>query len=171
MSLSPLSLIIGPDPIFRKKAQSVENVDENVVAKAKGLRDLLKREKGVGIGANMAGLLDRIIVVDLPGSDVMMPLYMINPEITEKSEETQSYEEASLSFPGVSAEIKRPAKITVHYLDLNAEQQNLTAIGFLATVIQHEVDYLDGVLFFDHLSKLKRDALLRKYKKLRKVDG
>jgi len=164
--MSHLELVIGPHPVFRQKAEPVAAVNADIVTKAHGMLDVLKREKGVGIGANMVGLLERIIVIDLPDSEISMPLFMVNPVIVEKSDTAQSYEEASLSFPGISAEIKRPAKITVEYLDLTGDTHSLAVTSFLATVIQHEIDYLDGVLFFDHLSKLKRDSLSRKYKKI-----
>ena len=166
--MSQLDLVIAPDPVFRQKAKPVDKVDAMTIANAERMLEVLRQAKGVGIGANMVGLLQRIIVIDLPDSGSEMPLFMINPNLVEISKETQSYEEASLSFPGISAEIKRPAKITVEYLDLDGKSHQMTAIGFLGTVIQHEIDYLDGILFFDHLSKLKRDALLRKYKKSRK---
>ncbi|GLQ07326.1 peptide deformylase [Sneathiella chinensis] len=164
--MSSLSLVIGPHPVFRQKAIPVAEVDDTVRREVADMFDVLYRHQGVGIGANMVGLLKRIIVIDLQEGGQKKPLAMINPDILETSESTQEFEEASLSFPGIAAKIRRPASITVRYLDLEGQGQEITAEGWLATVIQHEMDYLDGVLFFDHLSRLKRDGLLRKYRKM-----
>lgn len=161
-----LQLTIGPDPIFRKKAAPVAAVDDDIRATVDGMFDVLYREQGVGLGANMVGLLLRIIVIDLQEGGEKQPLAMINPEVTRKSEETQSFTEGSLSFPGISAEITRPSSIRVSYLDYDGHPQEMAAEGWLAQVIQHEVDYLDGKTYLDHLSATKRNMLLRKYKKL-----
>ena len=166
--MSELRLVIGPDPVFRKKAETLEAIDAQALTNANRMLEILREEKGVGIGANMVGLLQRIIVLDLPGTDVEMPLTMFNPEIVDQSDETHVFEEASLSFPGVSAKIERPAEILVKYLDQSGDEVMLQADGFLSTTLQHEIDYLDGRLYFDHLSRVKRDSLLRKYKKMRK---
>lgn len=163
-----LSLVIAPDPVFRKKAETVEVVDDHIRDLVSQMFDVLYQENGAGIGANMVGLLKRIIVMDLKENGKPSPLAMINPEILERSEETQIFEEASLSFPGISAEIKRPKEIKVAYLDQEGKPRELVANDFLATVIQHEMDYLDGKTYLDHLSRVKRDNLLRKYKKNRR---
>lgn len=162
-----LTLLYGPNPIFRKKAAAVSSFDSELAAKLDALAELLYRAKGVGIGANMAGLLDRIIFVDLQEGGKNQPLEMVNPEIIEHSEELQTFEEASLSFPGISAPISRPAKIRIRYQDRQGESHVMEAEGWLATVLQHEVDYLDGKTFLDHLSSTKRNMLLRKLKKSR----
>ncbi len=166
--MSDLNLVIGPDPVFRKKAVPVEKVDEQALSNADRMLQILRDAQGVGIGANMVGLLQRIIVIDLAGTNHDMPLIMFNPEITSSSSDMQVFEEASLSFPGISAKIERPSEITVQYLDPQGDEKTLEADGFLSTTIQHEIDYLDGRLYFDHLSRVKRDNLLRKYKKLNK---
>lgn len=132
--------------------------------------DTLYREQGVGIGANMVGLLKRIIVIDLQQDGKKSPLGMINPVLIQTSQETQVFEEASLSYPGISAKITRPAEITVTYLDTQGGSQSLDASGFLATVIQHEMDYLDGRTYLDHLSSLKRKMLLKKMEKQLKAN-
>ena len=111
--MSNLKLVIGPDPVFRQKASPVDPIDAAALSNAREMLEILRLEKGVGIGANMAGLLQRIIVIDLPNTEFEMPLTMFNPCITASSPETQIYEEASLSFPGVSAKIERPSEITV----------------------------------------------------------
>ncbi|MCG8492761.1 MAG: peptide deformylase [Sneathiellales bacterium] len=160
-----LSLVIAPDPIFRKKAETIEQVDDEIREMISQMFEILYREKGAGIGANMVGLLKRIIVMDLKEGGKASPLAMINPEILARSEEMQVFEEASLSYPGISAEVIRSKEVTVAYLDEEGEPRKLTASGFLATVIQHEMDYLEGKTYLDHLSRVKRDNLLRRYKK------
>ena len=160
-----LPLVYAPDPIFRQKAEPVDVVDDTLRATIDAMFETLEFEKAVGIGANMVGLLKRIAIVNMHENDVSKPYTFINPEITWRSEDMQEFEEASLCFPGISAVIKRPNAIKVDYLDYDGNKQQLEAEGFFATVIQHEVDYLDGITFLDHLSKLKRDMLLKKMKK------
>ncbi|MEP3247534.1 MAG: peptide deformylase [Sneathiella sp.] len=164
-----LPLIIGPDPVFRKKAEKVLVVDEATHQLVSDMFDTLYAENGAGIGANMVGVLKRVIVIDLKEGGHKTPLAMINPEVVEKSEETQIFEEASLSFPGISADIERARSIKIRYLDENGAPAELAAEGFLSTVIQHEMDYLDGKTYLDHLSRVKRDALMRKYKKMQRA--
>ena len=163
-----LPLIIAPDPVFRMTAEPVNEVDDQTRAEVKAMFDTLYREQGVGLGANMVGLLKRIIVVDLQEEGKKAPLAMINPEITKLSGETQTFEEASLSFPGISANVTRPGSIDVAYLDTDGNSRSLEATGFLATVIQHEIDYLDGRTYLDHLSAVKRNMLLKKMAKLKR---
>lgn len=164
--MPPLKLVYGPDKIFKQKAAAVVGVDETLVQLVDDMVETLYHENGVGLGANMVGVLKRVIVVDLQEGGVRTPQAFINPEIISQSDEMQSFEEASLSFPGISAEISRPEKITISYLDIKGEEQTLSAEGYLATVIQHEMDYLDGVIYLDYLSPLKRNRLLKKMKKL-----
>jgi len=161
--MSFLQIIYAPNEIFTQKAQPVEEVDDEVRDVLQMMFKTLEIENGIGLGANMVGFLNRMIVVDwFDGGERFA---MVNPEITYKSEETQEFEEASLSFPGISAKITRPKKIKVKYLDEQGKEQSKEAEGFLATLIQHEIDYLDGVVFLDYLSKLKRERLLKKMDK------
>lgn len=157
-----LQIIYAPNAIFKKKAKSIELINEEIQQIAKDMLETMYAESAVGLGANMVGIDKRIIVLDLRESGVDNPYVMINPEIEEFSEDQNEYEEASLSFPGVSAKLKRSTKVTVKYLDLDSKEQILVADNFLARVIQHELDYLDGVVFLDKLSKLKRDMLTKK---------
>ncbi len=165
-----LPLIIAPDPVFRKKASTVETVNDEIRQLVSDMFLTLYAENGAGIGANMVGVLKRVIVIDLKEGGKKTPFAMINPEIGKASEETQVFTEASLSFPGIEADITRPAEIQVRYLDEKGDSQDLRATGFLAAVIQHEMDYLEGRTYLDHLSRIKREALMRKYKKLRRRD-
>lgn len=163
-----LPLIIAPNPIFRKKALAVEAVNDEIRQLVSDMFLTLYAENGAGIGANMVGVLKQVIVIDLKEGGNNMPLAMINPKILEISDQTQIFTEASLSFPGIEADITRPAEISVHYLDEAGENRKQSAKGFLAAVIQHEMDYLEGRIFLDHLSRIKRESLLRKYKKIRR---
>jgi len=165
--MATLSLIRGYDPIFRKKAAPVPAVDDTVRATVARMFDILYAAGGVGLGANMVGLLQRIAIIDLQPGGRREPLALINPEITWRSEALQTHSEASLCFPGVSAEVTRPAAIRLTYLDEQGAPREREAKGWLAQVIQHEVDYLDGVLFPDRLSRVKRDMAMRKIRKIR----
>lgn len=163
--MSVLDLIIGPDPIFRQKASPVDVIDDEIQKLCYDMLETLYVERGIGIGANMIGVLKRIIVVDLQEEGVRKPLICINPKINEASKDMETREEASLCFPGIRAEIKRPSRITLSYQDQSGEKHTLEANGWLATVIQHEIEYLDGRTFLDNLSKMKRDRLLKKMQK------
>jgi peptide deformylase len=166
MKIEPLPLIYAPNKIFKQKAIAVPIIDDEIRHIVDRMLKTLAVERAVGIGANMVGILKRIAVVQ--ADENKQPFVFINPEITWFSEETQIFEEASISFPGISAPITRPSKIKLSYLDYNGNNKELEAEGFLATVIQHEVDYLDGKVFLDYLSKLKQDTLLKKMQKFLK---
>ncbi len=163
--MNDLELILAPNPIFRKVAESISDVNEMVKANAAAMLEILYHEKGIGLAANMVGLLERIIVVDLQEEGVRTPFTMINPIITQRSDGLQLYEEASLSFPGISAQISRHQSISVSYIDLAGQEQSQKAEGWLAAVIQHEMDYLDGRTYLDHLKPVKRQMLMKKYQK------
>lgn len=160
--MTKLSLIIAPDPIFSKHAEPVAHVDDSIRQLISEMFEVLYREQGVGLGANMVGLLKRIIVIDLQESGVKAPLAMINPEIVSSSDEVEAREEASLSYPGISGTVSRPKSIEVRYQNEQGKTQTLRADGWLATVIQHERDYLDGVVYLDYLSNMKRKMLMKK---------
>lgn len=163
-----LDLVMAPNPIFRQKAVAIDNVNADVQALCDDMLETLYAERGIGIGANMVGVLKRVIVVDLQEDGIRKPLVCINPEIISTSKETETREEASLCFPGIRAEITRPNAVSIRYLDTNGAPQTLDAEGWLATVIQHEMEYLDGRTFLDNLSKMKRDRLLKKMQKQQK---
>lgn len=169
--MTVLSIVVAPNPIFKKKAAKVATITDEIKKAANDMVETLHFHQAYGLGANMVGLLHRIAVVDMYENDKKNPYIFINPEIVEKSTETQIFEEASLSYPFISAKIERPSKITLKYQDLNGDQKELKAEGFFATVIQHEVDYLDGIVFADHLSEMKREMLLKKMQKAVKYGG
>jgi peptide deformylase len=160
-----LPLVYAPNPIFQKHATPVTEVDDGIRTLVSDMFDTLYAENGVGIGANMVGILTRIIVVDLQTNGSRDPHAFINPEIITRSQETQKFTEASLSYPGISAEITRPKEIELEFLSLEGQKQTLKADGFFATVIQHEMDYLDGRVYLDYLTPMKRNVLLKKMKK------
>ncbi|WP_341789952.1 peptide deformylase [Rickettsia endosymbiont of Polydrusus tereticollis] len=161
-NLSFFSIIYAPNEIFKKQAEYIDVVDDNIRIIIDKMLKTMQIEKAVGLGANMVGILKRIAIVDLYENNKSSPIILINPEIIYFSEEKQSFMERSLSFPGIDANITRSKTIKVKYLDYEGNKQELNAEGFLATVIQHEVDYLNGKVFLDYLSKLKRDTLLKK---------
>lgn len=160
-----MQIIIAPNEIFRKKSQEVKEVNKEIQDIIDNMLKVLSKEKAVGLGANMVGVFKRIVIIDLHENNISFPIVMVNPIITFKSEEVQTIEEGSLCFPGISAMITRPKQIKVKYVDYDNNPQEMEAEGFLATVIQHEVDYLDGKIYLDYLSKMKRDILMSKMKK------
>lgn len=166
--MAMLPLIYAPNPIFKQKAEPVTAVNDAVKQQLNDLLETLYHEQGVGIAAPMVGVLSQLIVIDLQENGEKAPLFIVNPVITERSAEDQTIEEASLCFPGISAPVKRSARITVDYLDQDGQKQQLTAESFFAQVIQHEIDYLHGKVFLDYLSPLKREMLVKKMEKFKK---
>ena len=157
-----------PDPILRKNSAPIETVDADVRALLDDMLETMYEAPGIGLAAVQVGVLKRIITVDIcrdEETEEHNPIFLVNPEIVDQSDERSVYEEGCLSIPDYFAEIERPATIRVRYVDYDGKRQELEADGLLATVIQHEVDHLDGTLFIDHLSKLKRDLVVRKFTK------
>lgn len=163
-----LSLTYAPDAIFKQIAKPVDAVDDEIRRMVDDMFETMEYEKAVGMGANMVGILKRIAVVDMQEGGVSKPYAFINPEIFWRSDIMQEHEEASICFLGISAKVQRPEAIKLRYLDYDGKAQELEATGFFASVIQHEVDYLDGITFVDHLSRMKRDRLLKKMQKQQK---
>jgi len=157
-----LPLVFAPDPIFKKRAEPVTEIDATIQSLAEDMLDTLYENHAVGIGANMVGALKRVIVVDLQEGGERTPLVCINPELLAKSTETQTNDEASLCFPGIRVEVTRPSQIEMRYMTLDGRVETLEAHGWLAAVILHEMEYLDGKTFLDNLSKMKRDRLIKK---------
>ncbi len=167
--MSALPLVIAPDPRLKRKAEPVETVDAACAQLAADMLETMYESNGIGLAATQVGISRRVIVVDTTRDDVPGgPYKMINPEVLWSSDEREVYEEGCLSLPEQYAEVERPSRIQVRYLDPEGVEQELEAEGLLATCIQHEIDHLDGILFVDHLSALKRRMILRKLEKLRK---
>ncbi len=164
-----LKLHTYPDSILSQKCLKVPLVTDKVRSFLDDMLETMYADKGVGLAAPQVGDLRRLIVIDdktgEDGQPGPHPLYMVNPEIIEKSEETIFFNEGCLSVPGQCAEVERHQSITVKYLDYNGKEQILKAQDYLAVIIQHETDHLDGILYIDHLSRLKRNMIIKKLKK------
>jgi peptide deformylase len=165
MSIKPL--IILPDPVLRQLSRPVERVDAPLRKLAADMLDTMYDAPGIGLAAIQVGEPLRMLVIDLAKEgEPPAPQIFINPEILARSDDSSTYEEGCLSIPDYYAEVERPASVTVSYLDRDGRPQEIAAEGLLATCLQHEIDHLNGVLFIDHISKLKRDMVVRKFKKL-----
>ena len=161
--MSKRNIVIEPDPILRKKSDYLEKVDDELRRLMDDMLETMYAAPGIGLAAVQIGILKRLIVIDITKNDEKKdPLFLINPEIISKSSNTSTYEEGCLSLPGHFAEIERPAECQVSYMDYNGKKKEMTAKGLLSTCIQHEVDHLNGVLFIDYLSKLKKDMIIKK---------
>ena len=165
-----LSIIRAPDPMLKKICDPVAAVDDEVRTLIDDMLETMYAAPGMGLSAPQVGLLRRVIVVDVAKTEGPRdPVRMVNPELIKISGDVVAYEEGCLSFPDQYAEVARPTNIRVRYLDYDNEIAELAAEGLLATCIQHEMDHLDGVLFVDHLSGLKRNMILRRMAKQRKM--
>ena len=155
-----------PDPLLRKVSEPVTSINTEVKNLMDDMLETMYAAPGIGLAAVQVGVLKRIIVIDLSKDGQKKdPLFIVNPQITFKSDELISYEEGCLSIPNQFAEVKRPSSCKVNFLDYNGKKREINADGLLATCVQHEVDHLNGVLFIDHLSKLKKDIIIKKTKK------
>ena len=167
--MSQRKIVIEPDPILRKKSEPLEKVDDEIRELLDDMLETMYAAPGIGLAAVQVGILKRIIVIDISkDKEKKNPLFLINPEIISKSKKTSVYEEGCLSLPGYFAEIERPAECQIKFVDYNGKEKKLIANGLLATCIQHEVDHLNGVLFIDYLSKLKKDMIIKKLIKHKK---
>ncbi len=162
-------ILTEPDPFLRQKSENVEEVNDDIRTLMDDMLDTMYDAPGIGLAAIQIGIPKRVIVIDLSKKEEeKTPMYFVNPEILNKSKEDASYEEGCLSVPGQFAEISRPDKCKVKFLDYNGEEQILEAEGLLATCIQHEMDHLEGILFIDYLSKLKKNMIIKKLSKHKK---
>ena len=169
--MSMLDIITLPDPILRQVAAPVERVDAALRRLAGDMLETMYDAPGIGLAAPQVGVSRRLIVLDVSEKDgERHPLVMINPEIVRLADERRTYEEGCLSIPDVKVEIERPAELTVRFLDQDGKLKELSADGLLATAIQHEVDHLEGRLIIDFLSRLKRDIIVRRFKKMNRTE-
>jgi peptide deformylase len=165
MSIRPL--VILPDPVLRQQSRQIENFDAQLKRFADDMLETMYDAPGIGLAAIQVAEPIRLVVVDLSGEEEpRQPQVFVNPQILTRSEGLNVHEEGCLSIPDYYAEVERPASIRVGYQDLAGNKHELNADGLLATCLQHEIDHLDGVLFIDHISRLKRDMVVRKFKKL-----
>ncbi|HYD32284.1 MAG TPA: peptide deformylase [Azospirillaceae bacterium] len=164
-----LPILVAPDPCLKQKAKPVERVDDRIVRLMDDMLETMYVAPGIGLAAPQVGVLERVIVIDLSDkNEPRQPLRMVNPEILWASEEEAVYNEGCLSLPEHYADVARPARVRVRYLDVRNEIREIEADGLLATCIQHEIDHLQGTLFVDHISSLKRNMILRKLQKSKK---
>jgi peptide deformylase len=161
-----LPIITLPDTLLRKVSTPVERVDPEILKLADDMLETMYAAPGVGLAAVQAGVLKRLVVLDIgDDDDERHPLTLINPEILKTGNDTRVYEEGCLSIPDFRLDIERPASLVVGYIDRNGKPQEMEADGLLATVIQHEIDHLNGKLIIDFLSRLKRDMVVKRFKK------
>lgn len=165
-----LPIITLPDPVLRKTSASVETVDDEVRGFANSMLETMYDASGLGLAAVQLGVLRRMIVLDtVKGEDVPRnPIVLINPEILSSGPTPRLHEEGCLSIPQMYAEVERPAVVRVRYVDMEGKQQERDFADLQSTVVQHEIDHLDGILFIDYLSRLRRNLLIRKYHKLQR---
>ena len=159
-------ILVVPNPVLKQVSQPVAKVDDELRALMDDMLETMYDAPGIGLAAIQIGVPKRVIVMDIAGpDDPKAPRYYVNPEIVWSSEETAPYEEGCLSIPDIYDEVERPARVKLKYLNYQGEEVVEDAEGLFAVCIQHEMDHLEGVLFIDHLSRLKRDRAVAKVKK------
>jgi peptide deformylase len=162
MALRPI--LILPDPRLRLVCAPVVKVDDATRKLMDDMVETMHDAPGIGLAASQIGELQRVVVIDLAKKDEPpQPLFFANPEIVWSSEESSVYEEGCLSIPEYYEEVERPASVRARFLDRNGALQEILAEGLLSTALQHEIDHLNGVLFIDHISRLKRDRVTKKF--------
>jgi peptide deformylase len=165
--MSLLNIRIVPDPVLREICAPVKLIDAATKRRAEDMLETMYHAPGIGLAAPQVGILERMLVVDIASEDEeKKPFCLINPEIIWKSDALSVYKEGCLSIPDQYADVTRPAEIKVRFETPNGTTDELHATGLLSTCIQHEMDHLNGVLFIDYLSRMKRDMILRKVQKL-----
>ena len=168
MTIKPL--IILPDPLLRQASKPIEQIDTEIQRLADDMLETMYDAPGIGLAAIQIGVPRRMLVIDVAREgEEKTPLVFINPEIVASSDERSVYEEGCLSIPDYYAEVERPARVTVKHLDRNGMEQLTEADGLLATCVQHEIDHLNGVLFIDYISRLKREMVIKKFTKAAKA--
>lgn len=168
--MARLPILVAPDPVLKLKAKPVDKVDAELNRLFDDMLETMYVAPGIGLAAPQVGVSKRALVIDIAkDGEPKSPICMANPEILWVSDEDAIYEEGCLSVPEQYADVVRPARVRVRYLDRQNEIRELEADGLLATVVQHEMDHLDGILFIDHLTNLKRNMILRKLTKARKA--
>lgn len=166
MSLLPILEV--PDPVLKKPCKPVDGVAPTTLKLMDDMLETMYDAPGIGLAAPQIGVLERIVVVDV-SEKKDAPLRLVNPEITWLSDDKSIHEEGCLSLPKQFADVKRPEQVKIRYLDEHGQQQELTADGLLGRCIQHELDHLDGILFTDHISALKRNMIMRRLAKQRRL--
>ncbi|MFK7866096.1 MAG: peptide deformylase [Alphaproteobacteria bacterium] len=162
-----MKILVAPHPALKKKALPVTAVDDEIRQILDQMLDTMYQANGIGLAAPQVGISKRMLVMDVAETDeAPAPMKLINPIIRKASDESENYEEGCLSFPKQYALVKRPKAVTVDYVDIDGKDQTLEADGLLAICVQHEIDHLDGVNFVDHISRIRRDMIMRRLKKI-----
>jgi peptide deformylase len=160
-------ILIWPDPVLKQKSRPVAKVDDSIRTLVKDMFETMYASEGVGLAAPQVGVLQRVIVLDTtPAQPESQPLVMINPELIGLEGKT-TYNEACLSIPGESEDVERAAVVTVKFLDVDGQEQTLRCDGLLAIAVQHETDHLNGIVYVDHVSTLKREFIRKRMKRVR----
>lgn len=160
-------IVFAPNPVLREICNPVQKIDARIQALLDDMLETMYASKGIGLAANQIAERDRVLVMDVSEDQQNnpQPTFMINPEIVWKSEEGRFHREGCLSLPELYAEVERPLAVRVRYLDREGKNREIETDGLLATCVQHEIDHLNGVLFVDYLSRLKRDMMMKKLEK------
>ena len=162
-------ILTEPDPFLRQVSHEVKKVDNAVRVLMDDMLETMYAAPGIGLAAIQVGVPKRVIVMDISKEEEKKPLYFVNPKIIVKSKNNSTYEEGCLSVPGQFAEVDRPDQCHISYLDYDGKKKEVKAQGLLATCIQHEMDHLEGILFIDYLSKLKKNFIVKKLSKQKKA--
>lgn len=167
--MAVLKLYEYPDPILRQKCEKAGHVDDKMRAFLDDMLETMYADKGCGLAAPQVGVSKRIVVLDYATEEdeEKKPMFLVNPEIIWKSDEKVIFCEGCLSLPEQRADVERHERVRVHFTDYHGQEQEVLADGLLAIILQHEIDHLDGILYIDHLSRLKRERLLKKLEKHR----
>ena len=164
-----LSILTAPDPLLKKKCVDVAEVSDDIRTLLDDMVETMYDAPGIGLAAPQVGILKNVIVLDVSDDDEEpAPMKMVNPKVVWASEELSTYEEGCLSVPQSYADIERPARVRVQYLDEAGKECEIEADGMFATCVQHEMDHLQGTLFIDHMSRIKRSIIMRKLTKMKK---
>ena len=164
------NIITVPDPLLKSISKPVDKINDEIKILINDMFETMYNAPGVGLAAVQIGIPLRVVVIDISKEDERKPHFFINPNIVWRSDKTSTYEEGCLSIPNQFAEIERPESCKVEYLDLNNKKKEIVASGLLSTCIQHEIDHLNGVLFIDYLSKLKKNMIIKKVTKNNKSE-
>jgi len=170
--MARLPIIVAPDPFLKQVAKPVDGVDDTIRTLMDDMLETMYDANGIGLAAPQVGISQRVIVLDVaPKDEKPEPIKMANPEIIEASDDVAAYEEGCLSLPEQYAPVVRPKVVTIAYLDENDTAQEIKVDGLFGTCIQHEIDHLDGILFVDHISSLKRSMILRRLRKSKRLEA
>jgi peptide deformylase len=164
-----LEILQPPHPVLKTRASPVEAIDEDVRRLVADMFETMYKAPGIGLAAPQVGVGKRVVVIDVAEGEERRPTTLVNPEILWRSEELATAEEGCLSLPSQFAEVTRPAAVRVRYRDADWTEHEVEADGLLARCLQHEIDHLDGILFVDHLSALRRNMILRRLAKARRA--